>query len=56
MKIVCYKGYFDIVEKVIEVGIDVNLSDGVNILLIVVCYKGYLEILNKLIEVGVNVN
>lgn len=52
----CYKGYFDIVEKVIEVGIDVNWSDGVNILLIVVCYKGYLKIVNKLIDVYVDVN
>lgn len=40
----------------IKKGVDVNLKDGVKILLIVVCYFGYLEIVNWLIRVNVEID
>lgn len=52
--IICYYGYFDIVEMFIEVGVEVNLDDGEFILLKVVDLKGYMDIVKILIEKGVD--
>lgn len=39
--IVCEYGYLEVVKKLIELGVDVNLCDGVIILLIILCEKEY---------------
>lgn len=40
----------------IKVGVDLNLSDGYYILLIVFCERGYLILVEELIKEGVDVN
>lgn len=49
-------GYLNIVERLIKVGVDVNLKDKEIILIKVVYDKGYLVIVEKLKEVGVDVS
>lgn len=39
----------------IKLGVDVNLSDGIDILLKIVCEMGYLSVVEVLINVGVDV-
>lgn len=67
--IVCKQGNVDVVELLLELGVDVNLVVGGVILLIVVCdlnkievfirmfFKNcILDVVEELIKVGVNVN
>lgn len=54
--VVCRKGYIYIVEILIKVGVDVNIEDRDNILLIVVCKEDYLYLVKNFIEVGFDVN
>lgn len=51
--VVCYFGYLVIVEKLIDLRIDVNKDDYLVILLVVVCYGGYLSVMNLLLKKGV---
>lgn len=44
------------VEELINMGVNVNLSGGLYILLIILCERGELEIVKRLIKFGVDVN
>lgn len=43
-------------KELINVGVDINLEDGFEILLIILCKEGYLNIVKELIKVGVDIN
>lgn len=53
---VCKKGYFDIVKKLIKVGVDVNQKIYYDILLKVVYEMNYFSVVIILIRVGVDIN
>lgn len=53
---VCFEGDISVVKKFLKVGVNVNLKDGVIVLIKVVCIVGYSDIVKLLIDVGVDVN
>lgn len=55
MIFVCEEGYMNVVRDLIELGVNVYLSDGLRILFIIVCIRGYLDIVNEFVKVGVDV-
>lgn len=54
--IVSKYGFLIIVFDLIKFGVNINYSDGLNILLIVVCKNGYFGIVIELINVKVEIN
>lgn len=56
LKIVCEYGYLDIVKKLLEGGVKINMWIDMEIFLIVVCKNGYQSIVRELLKLGVSVN
>lgn len=54
--IVCNNGYLSIVKVLIEVGVDLKVSNEYKILFLVVCDRGNFFIVYDLMKVGVGVN
>lgn len=52
----CYRGHINIVRELINLGADVNQSDGNKTPLTTACDKGYYSVVQELIEARANVN